>query len=109
MHYDTSMAGFPIVVEASIYQTQVLSLEKSAQSLSLFVQASCKLLWTGSTHLIGLFQKNPQYSLLSLQNSAKALFSILFLLGLTVENNAYANLCRANKEHYGICDKKAYS
>lgn len=30
MHYDTSMAGFPIVVEASIYQTQVLSLDKSA-------------------------------------------------------------------------------
>ena len=30
MHYNTSMAGFPIAVEASIYQTQVLSLEKSA-------------------------------------------------------------------------------
>ena len=32
MHYDTSMAGFPIVVEAGIYQTQVLSLDKSARN-----------------------------------------------------------------------------
>ena len=55
------------------------------------------------------FSKKPTILFAVPPKFCKSIVFNIISLGLTIEKNAYANLCRANKEHYGIFDKKAYS